>query len=166
MSDLPYETTSNQKANSPLQIQVNGLYLPFDHSMISLLLSVSIFVSWYRNSGTVLVVGIAGTTTPADTPVDGVIWRLLGLARSDTDEGTLSDDAFVSVGLASYAPSLLTSLGRGARTTLVTGSGAEATISVRISAPSFPDVSCGEALVSIDDVDEIVAGLIANSVSL
>ena len=62
------------------------------------------------------MVGIAGTTTPADTPPDGVIWRLLGRATSDTDDGTLSDDVFVSVGLASYNPSWLTlrSAGRGA----------------------------------------------------
>jgi len=40
--------------------------LPFDHSMISRLLSVSIFVSWYKNSGTVFVFGVAVMSTPVD----------------------------------------------------------------------------------------------------
>lgn len=40
--------------------------LPFDHSMMSRLLSVSILVSWYKNSGTVLVVGTDGTNKPVD----------------------------------------------------------------------------------------------------
>ena len=33
-------------ANALVPIQAKGLYLPFDHSMISRLLSVSIFVNW------------------------------------------------------------------------------------------------------------------------
>ena len=42
---------------------------PFDHSIISRLLSVNILVSWYKNSGTVFGLETAGITTP----VDGVL---------------------------------------------------------------------------------------------
>ena len=49
------------------------IHLPFDHSIISRLLSVSILVSWYKNSGTVFVVGTEGTINPEEGERDSVL---------------------------------------------------------------------------------------------
>ena len=45
--------------------------LPLDHSIMSRLLS-SIFVNWYRNSGTALGLATDGMTTPVDGDLSGL----------------------------------------------------------------------------------------------
>lgn len=54
-------------------------YSPFDHSIMSLLLSVSIFVSWYKNSGTAFGLATEGMTTPVDGDLSGVRTREIEL---------------------------------------------------------------------------------------
>lgn len=76
-------------------------HLQFDHSIISRLLSVSIFVSWYKNSGTVLALAVLlfvtadAITTP---PVEGGIICIEPVAIIPDDcTGMTANDAIDDV---------------------------------------------------------------------